>query len=116
LPELVARPWISGTTIEEQLFRRYHSLRFASSVALGDQLRAAGCRSLFVLASEPQIYHYSGCRAVTPIVEMNPLFGGYPSSRRRQAEVWATIQGDLPQFIVLSRPGRGVPTFAASDL
>jgi len=112
---VAGRPWLFGMTIEQQLIRRYHSLRFAVSLDLGDYLREAGCRSLFVLASEPQIYHYSGCRAVSPMVLMNPLFGGYPDSRRRQEQTLAEIRRDPPDFIVLSRAGRGVPLFASSD-
>jgi 4-amino-4-deoxy-L-arabinose transferase-like glycosyltransferase len=112
---VIGRPWIFGMTVEQQVLRRYGYLRFVTSVDVGDYLRRAEGCSLFVLASEPQIYHYSGCRAVTPEVEMNPLFGGYPSSRRRQEETLAAIQRDLPDFIVLSLPGRGVPMFPSSD-
>ena len=106
---LGAQPWIFGMSIEEQTLRRYGYLRFVTSVDVGDFLRRAGSGSLFVLASEPQIFHYSGCRAVSPMVLMNPLlFGGYPSSRRRQEETLAGILRDLPDYMVLSfqRAGR----------
>src|SRR5262249_56181291 len=96
---MAGRPGLFGTSVEQQLLRRYHYLRFATAVDVGDYLHRSGCRSLFVLASEPEIYLDSGCRAVTPMVLMNPLFGGYPSSRRRQEETLAPIPPDLPDFI-----------------
>jgi 4-amino-4-deoxy-L-arabinose transferase-like glycosyltransferase len=110
-----ARPWLFGMTVEQQALRRYGYLRFVSSVDIGDYLRREGAGSLFVLASEPQLYHYCRCRSVTRMVLMNPLFGGYPSSRRRQQETLAEIRRDLPDFIVVSLPGLGVPTFPNSD-
>ena len=112
---LGAQPWIFGMSIEKTL-RRYDYLRLVTSVDVGYFLRRAGSGSLFVLASEPQIFHYSGCRVVSPMVLMNPLlFGGYPSSRQRQKETLAGILRDMPDYMVLSFQRAGAPMFPTSD-
>jgi hypothetical protein len=109
------RPWAFGKAPDRQSIERYQVRRFINAVAVGDWLRSAGSGSLFVMGSEPEIYHYSGLQGVSPYVIANPLFGGFPSSHRRQLEVLEALRKNMPTYIVMAWPEKTMPTFAGSD-
>jgi 4-amino-4-deoxy-L-arabinose transferase-like glycosyltransferase len=109
------RPWSFGKAPDQQSIERYHVRRFVNAVAVGDWLRSAGNGSLFVMGSEPEIYHYSGMHGVSPYVIANPLFGGFPSSHGRQLKVLETLAREMPTYVVMAWPEETIPTFAGSD-
>jgi 4-amino-4-deoxy-L-arabinose transferase-like glycosyltransferase len=100
---------------EQQSLARYETRRFLNAHEVGLWLRQSGGRSLFVLGSEPEIYHTSGLRGVSRYTIMNPLFGGFESSRARQQEVLDALHGDLPDYLVIAVPPNSVPLFPGSD-
>ncbi len=67
------------------------------------------------MGSEPEIYHYSGKRAVSRYVIANPLFGGFASSHARQLDVLEKLRADMPDYIVLAWPEETIPAFSGSD-
>jgi hypothetical protein len=67
------------------------------------------------MGSEPEIYHYSGMQGTSRYVIANPLFGGFPSSHRRQLEVLEALRRDMPTYIVLAWPEETIPAFTGSD-
>lgn len=115
---IASRPFLFGIDPATQSFRRYGGLRFQNSPAIGRLLRASaegmpGAR-LFVMGSEPQIYHESGLRPVTRWAIFSPLTGGYPGGHDLQEEVWREVSTAMPEFVVVSVPA-AVPLFRHSD-
>jgi hypothetical protein len=109
------RPWCFGKSPELQSLERYHVPRFINARAVGNWLRARNADSLFVLGSEPEIYHESGTRGVSRYIIANPLFGGFTSSHARQVEVLEALRSDPPAYIVLTWPPETMPAFENSD-
>jgi hypothetical protein len=109
------RPWAFGKSPEQQSLERYHVPRFINAVRVGDWLRAMAAGSLYVLGSEPEIYHYSDASGVVRYVIANPLFGGFASSQARQLEVLEALRAQPPQYIVVAWPPETIPVFAGSD-
>jgi len=101
-----------GKTTEQHLTERYSSSYFTAPSIAADWLRPRAT-SLYVFGSEPTIYFATGLRPPTRYVIKNPLFGGYPSSRARQEEVWRSI--GRPSHIVAKHPLSFIPMFPGSD-
>ena len=95
--------------------QRYHTLMFQNTHLVGSWLREQPDRSLYVLASEPEIYYYADAVPATRYVIQNPLFGGFTSSSERQREVWAGIQRSHPRWIVTVFPPDAIPFFPGSN-
>lgn len=95
--------------------QRYHSHFFEDAVLVGQYIHYQPDRSVYVLASEPEIYYYTQTRPVTRYVIQNPLFGGFASSRERQMEAWVAVQRARPKWIVTVTPPDAIPFFHGSD-
>lgn len=95
--------------------QRYHSHFFENAVLVGQYIRNQPDRSLYILASEPEIYFYARTTPVTRYVIQNPLFGGFASSPARQRETWTAIEKARPRWIVTVSPPNTIPFFRGSD-
>ncbi|HEY8666595.1 MAG TPA: glycosyltransferase family 39 protein [Tepidisphaeraceae bacterium] len=112
---ILAQPWLFSKTIEQQSKERYwQSIRFVNAVTIGDWLKAHDVKTLYILGSEPELYHYSHATAVSRYVISNPLFGGYQTSRQRQEEVFRAVSSHKPDAIIVSYGGF-TPVFEHSD-
>jgi hypothetical protein len=104
-----------GATQQTLSDQRYDTLFFYNSHLVGKWLRTQPDRSVYVFASEPEIYYYADATPVTRYVIQNPLFGGFSSSSDRQLEVWSALTRNKPRWIVTVAPPEVIPFFPGSD-
>jgi hypothetical protein len=95
--------------------QRYHTLFFENAVLVGRWLRQQPDRSLYALASEPEIYYYADATPVSRYVVHNSMFNGFASSRARQREVWDSLQRQRPRWIITVAPRQAIPFFSGAD-
>jgi hypothetical protein len=108
--------WLHGRAVST-LMERYGAsgATFVNADRLGRWLGQWPDSSLYVFASEAELYHLSGRFGPTRYPIFTPLFGGLPSSPARQREVIAALdRPPLPFQVVTIAPDQ-IPLFPGSD-
>jgi 4-amino-4-deoxy-L-arabinose transferase-like glycosyltransferase len=109
--------WLFGRSAPTLMEQRYGAsgATFVNAEPLGRWLRRWPDSSLYVFASEAELYHLSGRFGPTRYPIFTPLFGGQPSSPARQREVIVPLdRPPLPFQVVTIAPDQ-IPLFPGSD-